>query len=407
CHLVVKNKMREVLTIEVGQAGIQLENAICEQYCAKHAIDNGGKRNENAGKDDPFKVFFEEAGSGQFPYDTAVDLELNAIDDVRNGPFVAISLPECLVHGKEDLANKFARGHYTIGKQIIDEVNDRLRKLVDNCDNGTGFVIGHSAGGGTGSGLGALKPYNALLERHWLLDRKEVSLLLDNEAIYGICQKQLRIAKPDIDNLNKLISKVISAILRLCDLAVIRRILNELQTNLVPFPSLHFMTTGMSPIIPKVDVSTAPNDIQKITDYKHMAISLNYRGFKIKRSKRNGPMVETNNKIMLVEWCPTGLKIDLNEVPAALESNGIGAFNKNVVMIANNTGISRVFSKRMPKSMVLCTPKERGELVRRKGIEIIRWLMNNQLTMWELQTLATQVKIKTLFVSEVVQTKLY
>ncbi|ETO36151.1 tubulin alpha chain, partial [Reticulomyxa filosa] len=147
-----------------------------------------------------------------------------------------------------DAANNFARGHYTIGEQIIDKVNDRLRKLVDNCDNVMGFVIGHSVCGDTGSGLGALilerlavdyikkpkiKPYNALLATHWLLDHTEVSLLLDNEAIYGICQKQLRIAKPDVDNLNKLISKVISTMTASLRFSGELNVdLNEFQTNL-------------------------------------------------------------------------------------------------------------------------------------------------------------------------------
>ncbi|GLD50513.1 tubulin alpha-2/alpha-4 chain-like protein [Lates japonicus] len=37
-------------------------------------------------------------------------------------------------HGKEDTANNYARGHYTIGKEIIDLVLDRIRKLVaDQC----------------------------------------------------------------------------------------------------------------------------------------------------------------------------------------------------------------------------------------------------------------------------------
>jgi len=165
--------MREVLTIEVGQAGIQLGNAIWEQYCAEHSIDYNGKRKDViAVKDDSFKVFFEETGSGQFvPRNLAVDLEPNVIDDVKNGPFAAIFHPEFLVAGKEDAANNFARGHYTIGKQIIDKVNDRLRKLVDNCDNVMGFVIGHSVGGGTGSGLGAL-----ILERLAVDYRKKTKI---------------------------------------------------------------------------------------------------------------------------------------------------------------------------------------------------------------------------------------
>jgi tubulin alpha len=41
--------------------------------------------------------------------------------------------PEQLISDKEDAANNYARGHYTIGKQIIDLVLDRLRKLSDQC----------------------------------------------------------------------------------------------------------------------------------------------------------------------------------------------------------------------------------------------------------------------------------
>lgn len=41
--------------------------------------------------------------------------------------------PEQMITGKEDAANNYARGHYTIGKEIIDQVLDRIRKLVGNC----------------------------------------------------------------------------------------------------------------------------------------------------------------------------------------------------------------------------------------------------------------------------------
>lgn len=54
--------------------------------------------------------------------------------------------------GKEDAANNYARGHYTIGKEIVDLVLDRIRKLADQCTGLQGFLIFHSFGGGTGSG---------------------------------------------------------------------------------------------------------------------------------------------------------------------------------------------------------------------------------------------------------------
>ena len=47
------------------------------------------------------------------------------------------------IHLQEDI---------TVGKEIIDKVNHRMRKLMDNCDNVQGFVVSHSAGGDTGLG---------------------------------------------------------------------------------------------------------------------------------------------------------------------------------------------------------------------------------------------------------------
>merc|ERR1712170_335984 len=64
--------------------------------------------------------------------------------------------PEQLISGKEDAANNFARGHYTIGKEIVDLCLDRLRKLADNCTGLQGFLVYNACGGGTGSVLGCL-----------------------------------------------------------------------------------------------------------------------------------------------------------------------------------------------------------------------------------------------------------
>ena len=40
--------------------------------------------------------------------------------------------PEQMISGKEDAANNYARGHYTIGKEILDLVLDRIRRLVSS-----------------------------------------------------------------------------------------------------------------------------------------------------------------------------------------------------------------------------------------------------------------------------------
>ena len=61
-----------------------------------------------------------------------------------------------MISGKEDAANNYARGHYTVGKEIIDTVVEKIRKLADHCSGLQGFLIFHSFGGGTGSGFTSL-----------------------------------------------------------------------------------------------------------------------------------------------------------------------------------------------------------------------------------------------------------
>lgn len=53
-------------------------------------------------------------------------------DEVRVGKYRELFHPEQLISGKEDAANNYARGHYTVGKEIIDGVMERIRKMVSN-----------------------------------------------------------------------------------------------------------------------------------------------------------------------------------------------------------------------------------------------------------------------------------
>ena len=55
---------------------------------------------------------------------------LYVTDGVRTGTYRQLFHPEQLITGKEDAANNYARGHYTVGKEMIDMVLDRIRKLV-------------------------------------------------------------------------------------------------------------------------------------------------------------------------------------------------------------------------------------------------------------------------------------
>merc|ERR1719347_2323870 len=376
-------------------------SAVWEQYCAEHGIQKDGSAEMT--DDGTFQCFFEETSSCQYvPRNLMVDLEPNVIDDIKNSAFSAMYHPEFLLAGKEDAANNCFRGHYTVGKEMIDLVNDRLRKLVDNCDNLQGFIFNHAVGGGTGSGLGTLtleriavdyrkkskftfsvypsptistcvvEPYNAVHSTHWLLDHSEVSVIIDNEALYGICQRQLDILRPSYDTINRLIAKNVSSITAALRFEGELNVdLNEFQTNLVPFPRLHFMITAMAPITTQDKKETTNNEIRPITELcfsaqnffakiadfdaeedKYMAVSVNYRGqVKAKEANATVQWLKTNKKVTFVEWVPTGFKVGLNEVLAARvgDMDETALFDRNVVMIGNNTSVSRIFSERIAK----------------------------------------------------------
>nr|XP_023661758.1 tubulin alpha chain [Paramormyrops kingsleyae] len=144
--------MRECISMHVGQAGAQMGNACWELYCLEHGIQPDGQMPSDktiGGGDDSFNTFFSETGAGKHvPRAVFVDLEPTVIDEVRTGTYRQLFHPEQLITGKEDAANNYARGHYTIGKEIIDLVLDRTRKLADQCTGLQGFLIFHSFGGG-------------------------------------------------------------------------------------------------------------------------------------------------------------------------------------------------------------------------------------------------------------------
>lgn len=93
----------------------------------------------------------------------------------------------------------------------------------------SGFQVCHSLGGGTGSGMGTLliskireeypdrmmltfsvfpspkvsdtvvEPYNATLSVHQLVENADECMVLDNEALYDICFRTLKLTTPSCE----------------------------------------------------------------------------------------------------------------------------------------------------------------------------------------------------------------
>nr|VZI18878.1 unnamed protein product [Spirometra erinaceieuropaei] len=87
------------------------------------------------------------------PRSIFIDSEPSVTDEVQNGLFRSLFNPCSFIHGKEEAANNYARGRFILGAQIMEPIVERVRKEVESTDMCQGFVVNHSTGGGTGSGV--------------------------------------------------------------------------------------------------------------------------------------------------------------------------------------------------------------------------------------------------------------
>ena len=71
-----------------------------------------------------------------------------------------------------------------------------------------------------------------------------------HEAIYDICKRNLGVERPSYQNLNRLIGQIVSSITASLRFdGALNVDLNEFQTNLVPYPRIHFPLATYAPII--------------------------------------------------------------------------------------------------------------------------------------------------------------
>ncbi|XP_067835319.1 tubulin alpha-1 chain-like [Heptranchias perlo] len=345
--------------------------------------------------DDSFNTFFSETGRGKYiPRAVFVDLEPTVIDEIRTGTYRQLFHPEQLITGKEDAANNYARGHCSIGKEIVDLVLDRIRKVADQCTGLQGFLIFHSFGGGTGSGFTSLlmerlsvdygkksklefaiypapqistavvEPYNSVLVTHCTLEQSDCAFLVDNEAIYDICRRNLDIERPTYTNLNRLIGQLVSSITASLRFdGALNVDLTEFQTNLVPYPRIHFPLATYAPLISKEMAYRAKLSTPHITNScfkpanqmvkcnpdqgNYMACCMLYRGDVVPKDVNTAiATIKSKRAIKFVDWCPTGFKVGINSQPPTVVPGGdLGKVPRAVCMMSNTTAIAVAWAR--------------------------------------------------------------
>ena len=175
-----------------------------------------------------------------------------------------------------------------------------------------------------------VEPYNAILHTHTALEHCDVSFLVDNEAIYDLCKNSLAIDRPTYTSLNRMIAQIISSITASLRFdGALNVDLNEFQTNLVPYPRIHFPLATYSPVISAEKAVHERMSVDEITracfepqyqmvkcnpaNGKYMSVCLLYRG-DVAPKDVNAAIsnIKSKKTVQFVDWCPTGFKVCIN-----------------------------------------------------------------------------------------------
>eukprot|EP01084_Bolivina_argentea_P037125 68624_1 len=217
------DSQREIIHIQVGQCGNNIGHEFWKTMGKEHKLDGGGKffgRPEQ--KDAELRlakigVYYQEASFLRFaPRACLIDLEPSVTDIIKSSELGQLFKPDNIIAGVSGTGNNWAKGHYTEGAELIDDIIDIIRKETEGCNCPQGFQVTQSIGGGTGSGLGTLillklrdhypdriiasfcvfpspkvsdvvvEPYNATLSINQLLENSDETFVIDNQALISI-----------------------------------------------------------------------------------------------------------------------------------------------------------------------------------------------------------------------------
>merc|ERR1712209_319517 len=322
---------------------------------------------------------------GKFvPRSILVDLEPGTMDSVRSGPFGQIFRPDNFVFGQSGAGNNWAKGHYTEGAELVDSVLDVVRKESEGCDCLQGFQLTHSLGGGTGSGMGTLliskvreefpdrimnsysvvpspkvsdtvvEPYNATLSVHQLVENTDETYTIDNEALYDICFRTLKLTNPTYGDLNHLVSLTMSGVTTCLRFpGQLNADLRKLAVNMVPFPRLHFFMPGFAPLTSRGSQQYRPLSVPELTQQmfdaknmmtacdprhgRYLTVAAVFRGrMSMKEVDEQMLNIQNKNSAYFVEWIP-------NNVKTAVCDNPPRGLKMAATFIGNSTAIQELF----------------------------------------------------------------
>jgi hypothetical protein len=378
--------VREILSIHVGQCGNQIADRFWRLILKEHGMtESGGVKDSNVVKaNSNQEVFFHKVREGKYvPRAILVDLEPGVIARIEEGEMRELFDEGSIIRKLPGAANNWARGYNVEGERVIDQIMNTVDSAVEKTKSLQGFLITHSLGGGSGSGLGALiierlraafpkkkiftfsvapsplisdaavEPYNAVLSLQKIKENADCAILLDNQALFRIAKNRFQ-RTPNYMDLNQIVALIMSSVT--ASLRFPGRLntdLGEFVTNLVPFPGCHFLTSSFAPMRSAMnDISVRTNfaDLARETfsednftaeiDWQngvYLAACALFRG-EVKAKEVDENMAAIRKSLNFASYVPTGIKIGLADTaPEGFASSGLA--------LVNHTGIHQVFDR--------------------------------------------------------------
>lgn len=389
--------MREIIHVQAGQCGNQIGQRFWETISQEHGIDStGAYAGDNDLQLERINVYFNEGSNNKYvPRSVLVDTEPATMDSLRGSSYGKLYRPDNFIYGQSGAGNSWAKGYYTEGAELLEQVLDVIRKEAEHTDCLQGFQLCHSLGGGTGSGMGSLilskireeypdrmlctysvvpspkvsdtvvEPYNAVLTVHQLVENSDATFCIDNEALYDICLRTLKLSNPDYGDLNQLVSAVMSGVsTSLRFPGQLNSDLRKTFVNMVPFPRLHFFMVGIAPLtaigsqqynnlsVPELTAQMFDaRNMMAASDPRHgryMTVATIFRGRLSTKEVENQMLaVQQKNSSYFVEWIPNSVKTSLCDIPPV-------GFKMSGTFIGNSTAIQEIFTRVNEQFTAMC-----------------------------------------------------
>eukprot|EP00485_Elphidium_margaritaceum_P007764 CAMPEP_0202703876 /NCGR_PEP_ID=MMETSP1385-20130828/16668_1 /ASSEMBLY_ACC=CAM_ASM_000861 /TAXON_ID=933848 /ORGANISM="Elphidium margaritaceum" /LENGTH=1190 /DNA_ID=CAMNT_0049361797 /DNA_START=27 /DNA_END=3599 /DNA_ORIENTATION=- len=423
---------REIVHIQIGQCGNNIGTSFWTSMLAEHKLrDDGNFSGAPSSKDDMHRlekigVYFSESAFMKFvPRAVCVDCDPSVIDNLRSSLlFSNLFKPDNMVAGKTGTGNNFAKGHYTDGAEMVDEIIDAVRKECEDCDCLQGFQMTHALGGGCGSGLGTLtliklrdeypdriicthsvypsrkvsdvvvEPYNTMLALTQLLENSDQTFNIDNGALFGISSNMLKQKDPKYADLNWIISVVMSGITASLRFSgKLNGDLRKLGVNLVPFPRLHFFLMAHAPLFAKDEGSKVNLTVQEISkqmwssknclsevnvaDGKYLSASCQFRGYNVATQEVDDEVakVQQQNDDGFVSWIPNNIKVQIIDIKPMYNADSVDMdINMDGTFVGNSTAIKGGFMR---------MAKQFAKLYRRKAF--LHWYKGEGMDAMEFE----------------------